>query len=105
MERLMDTDIPAEFRRRAEAALGGRLAKVVLFGSRARGDSEPDSDWDLAVFLRGPLAETDRFTLSDAAYDILLETGQFIQTIVFPLRRESEDTLLMRNIRSEGRPV
>ena len=105
MDKLAPLDIATEFRQRAEAALGERLAKVVLFGSRARGDDKPNSDWDLAVFLRGPLGEDDRFILSDAAYDILLETGQFIQTIVFPLQRESEDTLLMRNIRSQGRSV
>ncbi len=30
-------------------ALGDRLVAVVLFGSRARGDARPDSDWDLLV--------------------------------------------------------
>jgi predicted nucleotidyltransferase len=29
--------------------LGDRLVAVVLFGSRARGDSEENSDWDLLV--------------------------------------------------------
>ena len=26
-------------------------AKVMLFGSRARGDSRPDSDWDVIILL------------------------------------------------------
>lgn len=30
---------------------GDRVERVVLFGSRARGDAEPDSDYDVAVFL------------------------------------------------------
>jgi predicted nucleotidyltransferase len=29
--------------------LGNRLVAIVLFGSRARGDYRPDSDWDLLV--------------------------------------------------------
>ena len=33
-------------------ALGDRLISIVLFGSRARGDATPDSDWDLFVIAR-----------------------------------------------------
>ena len=32
---------------------GPTLDRVVLFGSRARGDARPDSDYDVAVFLKG----------------------------------------------------
>lgn len=35
------------------AGLGDRLVAVVLFGSRARGDARPDSDWDLLVIADG----------------------------------------------------
>lgn len=34
------------------AALGERLVAVVLFGSRARGDATPESDWDVLVIAR-----------------------------------------------------
>jgi len=34
-------------------ALGDRLVAVVLFGSRARGDAESSSDWDLLVITEG----------------------------------------------------
>ena len=33
------------------AAFGERIERVVLFGSRARGDARPDSDYDVALFL------------------------------------------------------
>jgi predicted nucleotidyltransferase len=39
------------------AAFGKRLVSVVLFGSRARGESGVDSDWDLLVIAEG-LAES-----------------------------------------------
>src|SRR5437868_478607 len=42
-------------RRVAEAILGtdgGRIRRIILFGSRARGDANPDSDLDLLVVTR-----------------------------------------------------
>ena len=34
---------------------GSRLVDVVLFGSRARGDHDDDSDVDVCAILRGPV--------------------------------------------------
>ena len=40
------------FRAALDEAYGNRIERVVLFGSRARGDARPDSDYDVAVFLK-----------------------------------------------------
>ena len=42
------------FRAAVDALYGDRVERVVLFGSRARGDARPDSDYDVAVFLKDP---------------------------------------------------
>jgi len=42
-------DLPALVVPALRNALGDRLRSVVLFGSRARGDHHPESDWDLLV--------------------------------------------------------
>ncbi len=47
----MINDSLRAFRSDVEAAFPGRVRDVVLFGSRARGDSDADSDWDVAVFI------------------------------------------------------
>jgi predicted nucleotidyltransferase len=39
---------------------GGRARRVILFGSRARGDAQPDSDYDLLILVRGMTAEEVR---------------------------------------------
>ena len=62
MERALDT-ILREYRRRLEEIYGPRLLGLVLFGSRARDDADPDSDIDVLIILSGPLddwAETQR---------------------------------------------
>jgi hypothetical protein len=40
------------FRAAVTEIYGNRVERVVLFGSRARGDAREDSDYDVAVFLR-----------------------------------------------------
>ncbi len=42
-----------ELKTRLREFYGEKLAKLVLFGSRARGDNDPDSDIDVLVVLKG----------------------------------------------------
>jgi len=43
-----------EAARRTVATESPVVQAVLLFGSRARGDARPDSDWDVAVVMQGP---------------------------------------------------
>jgi uncharacterized protein len=97
-----DLTLVREFKHRAEAALPGRVAKVVLYGSRARDEARPDSDWDVAVFLRGAPTAADRRLLSDIGFDLLLESGQHIQPIAFDAKRVSEASWFMQTVRRDG---
>jgi hypothetical protein len=47
----IDDPVLSRFRLELGEAYGSRLERVVLFGSRARGDARPDSDYDIAVFM------------------------------------------------------
>lgn len=57
-------------------------ARVILFGSRARGDARPDSDWDLLVLLDGPVTESRKRRIRDHLYDLELATNTVISAIV-----------------------
>lgn len=61
----------AAFRRDVMRVLPGRVRDVVLFGSRARGDAGPRSDWDVAVILAPGCFADDgtRETVSDPEMD------------------------------------
>jgi uncharacterized protein len=46
-----DRVIAQELSQRILRTLGRRTRKIILFGSRARGEARPDSDFDLLVIL------------------------------------------------------
>jgi predicted nucleotidyltransferase len=91
-----------EFKRRAERALPGRVAKVVLYGSRARGEARHGSDWDIAVFLKGRVAASDATALSHIGSDLFFDRGWNIHPVTLPVRREAEDSHFLRNVRRDG---
>ena len=89
-----------------EQLYGPRLERIILFGSRARGDARLDSDWDVAVVLRdydGGVQEV--FRLADLGYDLLLETGELLSLKPFTPEELEHRTLFMRNLREEGMAV
>jgi uncharacterized protein len=57
-------------------------AEVVLYGSRARGDSRIESDWDFLILVDGP-ADDDRVDrIRHRLYEIEWEFGQVLSSIV-----------------------
>jgi predicted nucleotidyltransferase len=91
------------FRSGLERIYGDRLARVVLFGSRARGEARADSDYDIAVFLRGMTdrwAEFDR--IEPIETELLFERGVVIAALPYEVAQYHERSSLMRDIREEG---
>jgi uncharacterized protein len=102
MEKAIDS-VLSRFRAALDEAYGGRIERVVLFGSRARGDARPDSDYDVAVFLR----DLDNFgqeagRIAAIETDILYDTGAVINAIPFRAGSYQERTGLMGELRREG---
>jgi predicted nucleotidyltransferase len=99
----IDDPILKRFRAELDALYGERIERVVLFGSRARGDARDDSDYDLAIFLyelTDYWREVDRIV--DLETDMLLDTGAVIHTLPFRAGSYDDRTCLMREIRLEG---
>lgn len=80
--------------------------QTILYGSEARGDARPDSDIDLLF-----LVDSEKITYHDKDriiapfYDIELETGIIISTLILP-RKEWENrpflTPFQNNVNREG---
>lgn len=98
-----DDPVLARFRKALDEIYGSRLDRVVLFGSRARGDARPDSDYDLAVFLRDMDDRgVELYRLADLSTDIIGETGEFVHAMPYRAAAYDERTPLMRELRREG---
>ena len=95
------------FLRRLEGSYD--VERAILFGSRARGDHQPDSDLDLAVVLRGARGDfiDTKLAMAGIAFDVMLETGVLVQA--FPIWGDDLahperfiNPTLIRNIAAEG---
>jgi antitoxin ChpS len=95
--------------RKLRERFGRQYVRLILFGSRARGDYEPDSDADVALVFRGVVDNrwSLRRLIIQETYPILLETGLYIQAWPIEERElddpgKSSNPALLRNVLREG---
>jgi len=100
-------DVLSELRAGLSRIYGSRLERLLLFGSQARGDSQPSSDVDVLVVLSGPVRPGEeiertgelgaRLTL---AYNLAVSLS-----FVSAERFQSEQSPFLMNVRRECVPV
>lgn len=96
-------EVSREFARLLRQRLGEQIEQVILFGSRARGEAEEDSDFDFLVVV-------DRFSevlenqVLDLAYEMLDRHGVVVSAIVVQANRFEEENWepLYVTVRREG---
>ncbi|MBN1221377.1 MAG: nucleotidyltransferase domain-containing protein [Anaerolineae bacterium] len=91
------------FLQKIQAQLGNNLKEIILFGSRARGDFAPDSDYDCLLVMDEIPPETENI-ISDITGEFLYHHDALLS--IFPVLEETYryqkfDPFLM-NIRQEG---
>ncbi|MCK6467290.1 MAG: nucleotidyltransferase domain-containing protein [Candidatus Brocadia sinica] len=88
--------------------LGNRLERMVLFGSRARGDYEDESDIDIAIIVHGLTRELKNQIL-DTVAEIELKYLQPISVIVFSKAEfdglKERERRIALDIEKEGIPL
>lgn len=103
-----EQDALASFLSRLESEHGDRVIDSVLFGSKARGDSEPDSDIDILLIV-----DCDdwrfRHQISDIASSIALDYDVLIGSFVIARDRwemmKRERFSLYENVARDGIPL
>ena len=90
------------FRTALQDIYGERIERVVLFGSRARGDAQADSDYDVAVFLRALHFNHEAASIARLEADILSDTGTVINALPLLAGSHAARTGFMRELRRDG---
>lgn len=82
-------------------------ARVILFGSRARGDNNKISDWDFLILISKEADEKIKNQIRDRLIDIELEAEQVISTLIYSQAQWSDYqiTPLYKNVYREGLEV
>ena len=80
-------------------------AEVILYGSRARGDERPDSDWDILVLTDYSVDLITERKFRDKLYDLELKTGEPLSIFVYSKndwRTKQRITPFYENVTQEG---
>ena len=99
----LDDPVLARLRATLDQLYGDRLERVVLYGSRARGDARPDSDYDVAVFLTDvPDLWQESGRLAEIETEIILDTGAVVHAMPMRAGAYQDRTLFMHEVRKDG---
>ncbi|MBE3119728.1 MAG: nucleotidyltransferase domain-containing protein [Candidatus Atribacteria bacterium] len=100
-----------EFQRRALALFPGEISQIILYGSYASGEAEPDSDVDVMVVGRWPTSK--RYLggpgdarwrkLVNAAMDSMVTGGPFLSVLVVGEDLFNSGFPVAEEARQEGR--
>jgi len=101
---MVNEDLLKRIRARLEDTYRDRLQGIVLFGSSARKQADPESDIDLLVLLQGPVAFGQELqTIIEALYPLQLEVLRPIHARPVDVRVfEAGEFALYRNAQREG---
>jgi len=85
--------------------LGDRLARFILYGSKARGEGDEESDIDILIVVEG-LKDEDETKLDDIAGEIFVSRAILISLIIFDSKniewKMGESSPFVKNVLEEG---
>jgi predicted nucleotidyltransferase len=100
-----ENDALLAFNQRLLIELGKQVQQVILFGSKARGDSAPDSDIDVLILTDGENRQL-RKTISKISSQIGLDYDVCLGALLIANKRwqqmSSERFSLCRNVERDG---
>jgi predicted nucleotidyltransferase len=89
------------FTSKAKKMLKTNLIDILIYGSVARGKPKEESDIDIIVVVKRNTFKT-QMKLAALAFDILMETGEYISVQALKSRDFERDTIFLHNVRQEA---
>ena len=86
---------------KAKKILKNNLVDILIYGSLARGDVKEESDIDIIVIVKKNAFKT-QMKLAALAFDILMETGEYISVQTLKTKEFERDTIFLHNVRREA---
>ncbi len=79
-------------------------ARIILFGSRARGDFKTNSDWDFLILTSIQVNEHLKKQIRTSLIDTELDAEEVISTLIYSQKQwtDYKVTPLYKNITKEG---
>lgn len=86
-----------------------RLYRLILFGSRARGDAHPESDMDVLVIIEDKYTPQIQEQVSECGWEAGFEAGIVVSSLIYT-RDEWENgpesySPFVETVRREGVPI
>ncbi len=82
------------------------LAKIILYGSHARGDNNKNSDWDLLILVnKNKITNEIERAIKYPLYEIEWEIGEVISPLIFSKiewEKKHHVTPFYKNVLAEG---
>lgn len=102
-ERLRDDPVLALVREEVPKLYGDRLKRLVLYGSRARGDEHEESDYDVLILVTGEIDwKFERELLRPLDHRIMRASSAHVSFKVMPDNAFCQRTGFMWNVRQEA---
>ena len=89
------------FTKKVKNILKDNLVDILIYGSVSRGEAKTDSDIDIIVVVKNNTFK-NQMKLAAMAFDILLETGEYISVQTMKSKDLKRDTIFLHNVRREA---
>jgi predicted nucleotidyltransferase len=106
MQRRLIDCVLKTFKDELTRSLGSSLKEIILFGSQARGDGYPDSDYDMLVVAEGSLQELKQL-VREAEWLCMEKYNTLVSSIIYTpdIWSQAKETPLGWNILRDGKKV
>ena len=90
-----------DFTKKAKNLLKDNLVDILIYGSVSRGEAKTDSDIDIIVIVKKNVFK-NQMKLAAMAFDILMETGEYISVQTMKSKDLKRDTIFLHNVRGDS---